>query len=93
MDFEIAATLAQAGLAPQDFEALAEENDLLSTEDGVLHDPEVCLSAPDHLAAVLARPVVWLPGYAPYGNLWTAVRVGAEASEVALCPRCYPDVK
>ncbi len=93
MNFEVAALLSQYGIRPQDFESLAEESDILSVDDGRLHDPDVCLEAPDHLQQILARPVVWLPGYAPYGDLWQVVRVGREASPVALCPRCYPDAE
>ena len=92
MDFKVAALVTQLGISPQDFESLAEENDLLSVEDGRLHDPEICLEAADHLEALLRGSVVWLPGYAPYGNLWHSVRVGREGSPITLCPRCYPNV-
>ena len=91
MDFKVAALVAQHGLSPQDFEALAEESDLLSIADGLLHDPEVCLESAEHLDRILAQPVAWLPARAPFGDLWQEVRVGPAARGVTLCPSCYPE--
>lgn len=92
MDFNVAAIVAQHGISPQDFEALAEEFDLLSVADALLHDPDACLEATEHLDSILAQPVIWLPARAPFGDLWQEVRVGATAAEVSLCPNCYPRV-
>ncbi len=89
MDFKVAALVAQFGVSPQDFEALAEESDLLAVEDGLLHDPDVCLEAADHLEELLAKSVIWLPARAPYGDLWREVRLGPDARRVKLCRRCY----
>ncbi|MHB1846680.1 MAG: hypothetical protein ACYCWW_17810 [Deltaproteobacteria bacterium] len=89
MDIKVAALVAQYGIAPQDFEALADDSDLLAVTDGLLHDPDVCLEAADHLEEVLAKPVIWLPAHAPFGDLWREVRVGPEARPLKLCRRCY----
>jgi hypothetical protein len=91
MDFQVATLVAQYGMSPADFESLAEESDLLSVQDGLLHDPDILLEAPDHLADILRGAVAWLPAVAPFGDLWQLVRVGGSARKVTLCPRCYPD--
>jgi hypothetical protein len=93
MDFQVATLVAQYGMSPADFEALAEESDLLSVPDGLLHDPDVLLESPDHLAEILKEAVVWLPAVAPFGDLWRHVRVGGSARKVALCRRCYPEAQ
>ncbi len=93
MDFQVATLVAQYGLSPADFEALAEESDLLSVQDGLLHDPDVLLEAADHLDEILKGPVAWLPAVAPFGDLWQVVRVGGSARKVKLCPRCYPEAQ
>jgi hypothetical protein len=91
MDIQVAALVSQYGMSPADFVALAEESDLLSVQDGLLHDPDILLETADHLAEVLRGAVTWLPAVAPFGDLWQLVRVGGSARKVALCPRCYPD--
>ncbi len=91
MHIKVAALVSQVGLSPPDFEALADESDILSVKDGLLHDPDVCLEDVEHLEAILAGPVAWLPAVAPYGDLWRSVKVGAQARSVTLCPKCYPD--
>jgi hypothetical protein len=92
MNLQVATLVTQYGLSPPDFEALAEESDLLSVQDALLHDPDVLLEAADHLEEILRGPVAWLPAVAPFGDLWQLVRVGGSARKVALCPKCYPDV-
>ncbi len=89
MDLKVAALVSQYGMSPPDFEAVAEESDILSVADGLLHDPDVCLEDVEHLEAILRGPTVWLPAVVPYGDLWRSVRVGANARPIALCPTCY----
>lgn len=91
MDIKVAALVAQNGLSPPDFEALAEESDILSVQDALLHDPDVCLEDEEHLAGIFRGALVWLPAVAPYGDLWRSVKVGPEGRGVKLCRRCYPD--
>jgi hypothetical protein len=90
MHFQAAAILLEHGLSPQDFEALAEEFDLLAVDTSVLHDPESVGKDPSHLELVLRGPVVWLPGAVPYANLWRDVRVGCSAKGIQLCSSCFP---
>ncbi|MHB8419322.1 MAG: hypothetical protein ACYDCL_14690 [Myxococcales bacterium] len=89
MDMSVAALVSQYGISPPDFEALAGESDILSVQDGLLHDPDVCLEDVEHLEGILRGPIAWLPAVAPYGDLWRSVRVGPSARAVTLCPRCY----
>jgi hypothetical protein len=90
MDFKAAALAVQLGLSPQDFEDLIGGYDLL-TSDGLLHDPEACASSNvGHLAEILVGDVTWLPGAAPYGDVWRSVKFGLGATPVTLCPTCYP---
>jgi hypothetical protein len=90
VNYESAALLVSHGITPQDFEEFSEEYDLLQASTGALHDPEVCVERPDHLAEVLQGTIVWLPGVAPYGDLWKDLRFGLPAKKVRLCPICYP---
>lgn len=89
MDIRVAALVSQYGMSPPDFEAIAQESDILSVSEGLLHDPDICLESVEHLEEVFRGPVVWLPAVAPYGDLWQSVRVGTNARRITLCPRCY----
>jgi hypothetical protein len=90
MHFQAAALLIEHGMTPQDFDALAEEYDLLTVQEATLHDPESASESPTHLEAVLKGPVVWLPGAVPYGNLWKDARVGVTGRSIQLCESCFP---
>ena len=90
MDFNAAALAVQLGLSPQDFDDLISEYDLL-TPDGRLHDPESCAATNlAHLGEILSGAVTWLPGAAPYGDVWRSVKFGSQAQAITLCPTCYP---
>jgi len=90
MHFQAAALLIEHGITPQNFDALAEEYDLLAVRDATLHDPETASGSPAHLEKVLEGPVMWLPGAVPYGNLWKDARVGIEGKSIRLCESCFP---
>jgi hypothetical protein len=89
VNFQTAALLVEHGIAPQDYEGLSEEFDLLQVSSGVLHDPETCADLPEHLEELLRDPIVWLPGVVPYGDLWKDLRFGVPPQRVRLCPICY----
>jgi hypothetical protein len=89
VNFQTAALLVTHGIAPQEFEALCEEYDLLQVASAVLHDPETCAEMPEHLEELLRDPVLWVPGVVPYGDLWKDLRCGIPARNVRLCPVCY----
>ena len=77
MHFQAAALLIEHGITPQSFDTLAEEYDLLTVHEAILHDPETASENPAHRGRILKGPIVWLPGTVPYGNLWKDTRVGA----------------
>jgi len=90
MDFSVAALAVQLGHSPQDFDDLISTYDVL-TPDGLLHDPEACAASNlGHLGEILSGAVTWLPGMAPYGDLWRSVKSGPEGKAITLCPTCYP---
>jgi hypothetical protein len=89
VNFQSAALLVEHGIAPQDYDELSEEFDLLQVSSGLLHDPEACAELPEHLEEILRGTMVWLPGVVPYGELWRDLRIGLPARAVRLCPVCY----
>ena len=80
----------QRGMTPQDYAERAEEFDLLSVDEAVLHDPDSTAEDLAHLEKVLSGAVVWIPGAVPYGDLWRDLRVGVPPQAVKLCASCFP---